>query len=337
MLIYFSYRKVMNKSWTTEELEILKTNYPVGGKHLCKTFLPNRSLVAIWQTSRKLDLDYKYKHLQTWSVKDFDFLKENYSTKGTRYCANYLNRSVKSVVARANQLGLVLTGDFHFGKLRDFSEIFNLNNPKVVYLLGLIWADGYVGKTIVVSIISDDMDQILDRLDIHNLLIGCSVQYRKPQRQNWKPQTTLTFGNSEIISFLKENGYTKGRHNEPKILELIPKHLQHYWFRGLLDGDGSYVVAKNGKCCISLTGDSNSTYKYMQDLCAELDIIMPCSCRINKNGSKYTRVTTKNLYDAQLFCNYIYPEWDGLGLDRKYFKAQKIVSQYQKAPAQYKR
>jgi hypothetical protein len=316
----------MQLAWNSEEDTILQTNYPIGGKELCKTFLPHRSLVAIWQRSRKLSLEYKFVRLRSWTKEHINFLIENYSTKGGKYCADVLNRPLHLIRHKANIMGLTLEGDFHISNKRDFSEIFNLNNPKIVYLLGLIWADGNISTTVSISMISEDLDQILESLDICDLLIGCSIR-KHQQRENWKPQTALLFGNKNILNFLKENGYTVGRFGEPKILELIPKELHHYWFRGLMDGDGSYMINKNKDYAISLTGHSNSTYFYIQNLCQELNIKPHISCRENKSGSRFSRVTILKLEDIKKFINFIYPNnINELGLDRKFNKCLELLN-----------
>lgn len=317
----------MQLAWNSEEDIILQTNYPIGGKELCKTFLPHRSLVAIWQRSRKLNLEYKFVRLRSWTKEHINFLVENYSTKGGKYCADVLDRPLHLIRHKANILGLKLEGDFHNSDKRDFSEIFNLNSPKIVYLLGLIWADGSLHNSINLSMVSEDLDEILQKLDINNLLLGCSIKTRQ-QRENWKPQTTLLFGNKEIINFLKENGYTVGRFGEPKILELIPKKLHYYWFRGLMDGDGCYYVStKNRDYTISLAGQSKSTYFYIQNLCQELNIKAHITCGQNKSGSKYSRVTIQSLEDIKKFINFIYPNnINELGLDRKFNKCLELLT-----------
>jgi hypothetical protein len=261
----------------------------------------------------------------TWTEKEINFLLENYSNSGAKYCANFLNRTSIIITKKANRLGLKQQ-DIYNGNKRDFSQIFNLTNPKIVYLLGLIWADGNVHNSVSISMVSEDLDQILESLDITNLLIGCSIR-KHQQRENWKPQTTLLFGTKEIINFLKENGYTKNRLEEPKILELIPKELHYYWFRGLMDGDGSFNSSR--KPCISLTGNSNSTYKYIQNLLhSNLNVLYRIQCRTNKSGSRYSRVSVTGFINTKLLVNYLYKDWEinPIGLNRKRYKALEILN-----------
>lgn len=318
--------------WSFEEIEILKKYYPLGGKQLCKQYLPNRTLVAIWQTAtaRKLNLDYQYKNLKSWTAHEIEFLKKHYSTKGAAWCATKLNLEPKLVRTKANKLGLTIEsnyratpqGDFVY---RDFSNIFDLTNPKIIYLLGFIWADGHIGKSVIISNISEDLDEIIDKLNLENLLPGVSIKQRQPQRKEWKPQTTITFGNKEILAFLIKNNYTKSRLNEPIILERIPKELRHYWFRGYLDGDGCVYVPKTHKtACLSFTGHYDSTYKFLEKLGESFQVTPRVNYRVAKNGSKFSRVIFDTLKRVLPILDYIYQDWAicNLGLNRKYEKYQ---------------
>ena len=47
--------------------------------------------------------------MSTWSAEELKFLKENYSDKGGRFCADHLNRTIKSVSDKARRSGLSVT------------------------------------------------------------------------------------------------------------------------------------------------------------------------------------------------------------------------------------
>lgn len=316
-------------TWTQEEFDILKTYYPLGGKVLAKQHLPNRSLVSVWQTAKKLGLDYQYKNLKTWTKEESEFLKQNYSSKGAEYCSQVLNKSSSKVRARANNFGLILDKPFRVDKekvlvYRDFNNIFDLNNPKILYLLGFIWADGYIGKTVTISNVSKDLDEIIEKIDLVKLLLGVSIKYRQPQRNGWQPQTAITFGNKEVIQFLVDNNYTKSRLNEPIILDKISEHLKHYWFRGYLDGDGCiyYIASNKAQCYLSFSGNSHSTYQFLQDLGQQFSVVPSIKCRKSRINSTYARVTFEGIKRALPILDYIYQGWDefNLGLERKYQK-----------------
>ena len=63
-------------------------------------------------------------------------------------------------------------------------------------------------------------------------------------RYNIKNKNRLDFRivNRFLYNFLKENDYhIKSGASASKILLKIPEHLQHYWWRGFIDGDGCFV------------------------------------------------------------------------------------------------
>lgn len=327
----------VDNAWSTEEINLLKFYYPQGGKHLCKQYLPNRSLIAILQASKKFQLDYKYKNKKTWFKKDEDFLEAHYSTKGAAWCSKQLNRNVLAVRTQANRLGLTLVEDCIIKQnkhtlesnaiIRDFSNIYDLTNPKIVYLLGLLWADGCVSKSIIISNVSEDLDEIINKLDLINLLPGVSIKYRQPQRNGWKPQTTVTFGNKYIVNWFRQNGYNKSRLTEPFILDNIPENLIPLWIRGLMDGDGCYVISSK-KPSIGLAGYCETTYNFLTKILNKLSISYRAFCPLPTKNSKSSRVVVAGIDNCKKFVNFVYQDWElnQLGLERKYNKATSMLA-----------
>lgn len=322
--------------WNEAELNVLKQYYEVGGSSLCEHYLPNRTRIAIAKQAKKLNLDYKYKRLRTWTPEELEFLKEYYPIKGSKYCAFKLNKTQNAILHRAVKLGLQINEEYVVKSwlknveakavYRNYSAIYDFTNPKIVYLLGFIWADGCVSKSVTISNVAEDMSEIITKIDLPNLMPGININYRKMPNENWKDQITVNFGNKQIIQFFKDNNYLPYRPLEPIILEKIPKHLRHYWFRGYLDGDGCIHIQGN-KYTFSFTAHANSTFYFLQELFKSLYIhSYSIVCRHNPSGSRFSRATISSKYQIKRLLEYIYKDWDGIGLDRKYNKALEVLS-----------
>jgi hypothetical protein len=311
--------------WTEEELDIIRNYFPIRGKKLCKQYLPDRSEECILGKAFDLKVDYHFKLLKTWTPEEIEFLKENYSTKGSKYCSEILDKDRRNIRAKAIEYNLKADKkSFYINRqgnyiYRDFSKLTDFSDPKIVYLLGLLWADGYVGKTsISISNVSEDMNEIITKLNIEDLFPGVSINEQQPQRFNWKPQTKVCFYDKALANKFKVYKYIPQRLEEPVILEYIPLNLLRYWIRGFLDGDG--CIHKKSYNVI-FTGHSLSTYYFLEKICKHLGISYKSFCGTKKHGGKFSdfQIRTKN--DCIKFLEFVYKDWDNIGLDRKYQRA----------------
>jgi hypothetical protein len=262
-----------------------------------------------------------------WSEKDIEFLKENYPRKGKDFCSKVLGRSGSSVFKKANRLGITVDKDVKSinNKVAQIkhqndrsNDDFNVNieqfisikKPEIAYLLGFLWADGYITRNeIRLEIVKKDMTDIKKVLDS----IG-TWTYSDRQRKNWQVVTRATTSNKKLMLFLKENDYDKKSYvSADKILSKIPDELKHYWFRGLIDGDGNIYPPKKR---ISISGSYDQNWFFIIDLCSMMD----ANCNIYKidkiNKSSVIEINGTN---GCKFGEFIY---SGLifGLSRKYKK-----------------
>lgn len=201
----------------------------------------------------------------------------------------------------------------------DTEQFIDVKTPEVAYLLGLIWADGCVvcvpethryviqiTNTLTDALIFNDIAQKTGKWNFNTY----------GQRGSRKPIGVLSTSNKELVEFLIDNDYkSKSWESADKILSHIPEDIKHYWFRGLLDGDG----------CLSNGVDIASSYKqdwgFMIKLCNKLQIEYQLHQRINnKNGYKFSSFNIQKIKFADRFCNYIYQNYekDKIGLERKY-------------------
>ncbi len=212
----------------------------------------------------------------------------------------------------------------------DLQKIISLSNPNGLYLLGWLWADGSVFRNskyrrISLEIVKDDMDAIYNYI---NPLYSNKLPIYNRQRKNRKLQSSLYISSIELYDFLVKYDYLNKNHVSPdKLLKKIPKHLQHYWFLGLFDGDGCFYYNGKHYCKqMSIASSHDQDWYYCENLFNLLNIKKyNVSRRIQgKNRSSTIRISNKR--DIELFGNYIYKDNNFTGLDRKYKKFQQIIS-----------
>jgi hypothetical protein len=87
--------------WSKQELSLLKENFHKGRTEV-QNLLENRNWTAIKQKAIQL----KLANPRFWTKEECDFLIENYSQKGAKFCAERLNKNSKTVSKKANKLGL---------------------------------------------------------------------------------------------------------------------------------------------------------------------------------------------------------------------------------------
>lgn len=268
------------------------------------------------------------------------FLINNYSKIGAEECSKKLNILVKRIKTKVFKLKLILNKEVRSRlsaesrKPKDYNDyninpnqFLNISSPEVAYILGLLWADGYIKNDkkrsrIEISGIEEDLKEIkwiFDKIGKWN--------YYNLFRKNRKKQLLIQTNNRPIATFLEKNDYqAKSGKSADKILALIPNNLKHYWFRGLIDGDGCfYFNSKQYLTQFSVAGPYNQDWTYLELLCQQLNIKYVIKRkkqlqqkRINK--SSILRITNRR--DIIKFANFIYYNYpkDKMGLSRKYNK-----------------
>lgn len=279
----------------------------------------------------------KNRETKNWTKKEIDFLLENYPTNGTKYCAEKLERSRSSIQKRCFRLNLLIdsntktlickTTQLRYQNNRtdeDFKinikQFITIENPHVAYILGYLWADGYIVRDeIRLELIRTDLDYIKPILES----IG-SWNYYYRHRKGRSESGRAVVSNKRLVQFLIECDYHKKSHvSAKKILSYIPEQLKHYFFRGLIDGDGCISVSdKKCKGVVSVAGSYKQDWSYITDKCEELSIPYYIY-RYNKNVHKHSCIEI-NYSNAKIFCDYIY-QGEQFGLQRKYKKYLNLV------------
>lgn len=269
-----------------------------------------------------------------WTKEKILFLQKYYSTHGANWCGKKLDFSPKQTQHKARELQLKLTkagrtyvavNRIHLPKPNHLLKV----NPEkfmtpqikeVVYLLGFIWGDGYLNHHhygIWSEFLEEDFTQLKD---IFLKTGDWNVNFRT--RTGCRPVVMVHTHSKVFYEFLQSMDYKIKTGCSPhKILHLIPENLHPYWFRGFSDADGCfYFNSKQYIRQFSIGGTYNQDWQFMIDLSKKLGILkFDIGQSKTKNGnSSHFRYTSKST--VVTFGDYIYKNYDGMGLKRKYDK-----------------
>ena len=146
----------MGRKWEEVEINFLKNNYSNQGIDYCLRELENRTKISIQNRCSILNLKLSEELSSKWARMEDDFLKNNYSEQGVDYCLSELkNRTRISIQNRCTVLKLKLSDKFrtkinkisrkkstHY--LVDHLQFINITKEEISYILGFIWADGFI-------------------------------------------------------------------------------------------------------------------------------------------------------------------------------------------------
>lgn len=275
-----------------------------------------------------------------------EFIRANYKTLGVKGTAERTGLHKATISKIVGKLGLRLNKDEVTQILRkaahkpDHERRVNPDTFKQVksgaaaYILGLIWADGgiclHVTPKISLTQAKDDMVDIIPALQKTGDWRFHDVKRYKGHHKSVQRAITT---NRPFGEYLVQHGYaSKSVQSASSIIDTIPIDLQHYFFRGLFDGDGHLRVKqmKTGynQVGLSISSHFKQDWSYMIRLCEQLGIDYLIVRGIDKQESiKGTHQRNSSFRicrhrDIETFLSYIYQGWehDGFGLKRKWLK-----------------
>ena len=220
----------------------------------------------------------------------------------------------------------------------EIGQYTKVKSKEIAYLLGFIWADGYVSiknkhYCTGMGIQREDFDSYIKPL----LKIGnWRMLYHKQEKR--KEQGRARWYCKDLALYLKSVGYCSKNENAYNILNVIPEKLVPYWFRGLFDGDGCvYVNRKKRGFGADITGPYDQQWNYVEDLYNKLKVSYSIRRTIHKTG-KTSHIRIRKQSDIITFLNYIYKDFekDGIGFQRKYDKFLEIKNHYIPPSSKYK-
>lgn len=261
--------------------------------------------------------------------KQIKFLKKNYAEKGATECAKILKLDVKIVYKNAYALGLKVSPE-RWSKAQSerslktnypsIDKFLKLNNPKMVYLMGLMWADGYLHDTknrFELTILKSDFNEIINIIKD----LGDWIIYER-NRKDRKASITVGCYSKQICDLMREYGFADKSIHSPLFLNRIPEDLIHYFFRGLIDGDGCFYISPDKKCRqFYLAGSYDQEWNYFTNFLKEFNIKYKIKQKIQRKTQKYSVVFLSGKALVKLG-EIIYKNFnnDNIGFARKFSK-----------------
>jgi len=214
----------------------------------------------------------------------------------------------------------------------DATAFQSVTTAGVAYILGLLWADGHLPRK---------HNQIGIEMDTKDLLVVKPLfdhlgQWSYNQRTRKGRSHTISAlytSNPLIATLLKSLDYCDKSTAAPtKVLAHIPATLHRFFWRGFIDGDGCFY--KHGHTCqLILAGSYSQDWTAHERWLTDMGVRFKVKRRLSPKGnSSIVRVTS--LVDITHLIHWLYEgfENDGIGLPRKYAKAQEIAQQCRQRP-----
>lgn len=332
----------LNKcKWTQKEISLVKRHYLSKTKDEMLILLPNRTWDAIKTTASKK----KITKLKKWTKQEVDFLKKNYKKHPTKWCAKQIGKNVGTVRQKAITLNLHTYR--HALSINEIKNVYvdsflNVKVPEVAYVLGFLWADGYIsngGKYVSLNIVKKDLNKIKKLFSYIGRWIFSNKKVSTKDGVKRKSQKTAYICNEQFHSFLTENDYLKKSILSPcKIFSKIPAQIKRYFIRGMVDGDGCFYVSKNGRTRqFKLAGTFEQDWSLIEKLFIENNITYKVerNTQINKINNKLNKSSVVRVWKRESIINLsklLYGDnlYFDFGLKRKYDKCMDILLTYNK-------
>lgn len=132
----------------------------------------------------------------------------------------------------------------------DESYFDKIDSQEKAYILGFLYADGYVGdentNNIVVSVAEQDVD-VLEKI-VENIKFTGELRVRNSYKSSYKTSQRhfiLNFSSKQMAYSLRELGFNYIKRNRASQLPNIEDFLIRHFIRGFFDGDGSFSFSIN--------------------------------------------------------------------------------------------
>lgn len=214
----------------------------------------------------------------------------------------------------------------------DFFDVIDLEIK--AYLLGFLYADGYIAADGRIGILLAEDDKEIVEL-IHKYIAPNSViQHLNYQNLKRKPQVKIRFKSEKLYNRLVEFGFTTDKtHHDVRILEKIPEPFKKDFIRGYTDGDGNVRCSKvKGQRWRKLSvGWCNGVPAILQEL---QEYFKGHEGQLKQHKSWYTLVYEKKR-DIEPIVKHLYTNCE-FYLTRKYRNAINIIDYCNNTELTYK-
>ena len=196
----------------------------------------------------------------------------------------------------------------------------NIDSEEKAYILGLLYADGYINKTgFGITLVETDVD-ILEKLSI--IFYDKLVLNYKPERILYskyisKPQYRLEIFSKKMKNDLIKLGCVPVKTFKIELPHFNDENMYRHFIRGYFDGDGCICIPTKHPENITITITSNIQFcnQLSKLVINKLNINMKSYVRFSNVGGN--RLTGKN--QVKTFLEWIYDD-ASIYLERKYLK-----------------
>ncbi len=212
-----------------------------------------------------------------------------------------------------------------------FNQGFTNITDEEAYILGFLWADGYLNGTDIKSnlqceIIYDDFKAIAKTFDKTG---DWSRHFRKASNKNGvnrQKRVCLTISDRALIRKFILFDFSKKSYLPPtRLLKLIPKNKHYLFYRGYIDGDGCFYITKKANQ-FAIASSYEQDWTHIEDLFYCLDIQKYQIKRtISKTGCKYSHIRTSSKESLIKLVKYLYKDKTNIGLKRKFNKIKHLL------------
>jgi len=241
--------------------------------------------------------------MKKFSTEESLWIKNNYRNKTILDLSLYLGRTKASISGFLNKNGL--RSGFDYSRPNSIG----LEDEKLCYLLGFIWADGFVDKKgfVDLNILSSDGQKILP---IVQYVEG--FRSRLNNRKNKKQTISFICRNKDFASLLLSLKFNEKSFCEPnKLLSSMPRKNHYLFWRGFFDGDGCIYDQKTSNTKVSKRVEISGQYNYRWIELSKLLKSLNCSfCirRIESSCGKRSLVKIWRKADVVSFGEYLYSD-----------------------------
>lgn len=243
-----------------------------------------------------------------------------------RYIANKFNVSrapVERILKNANVSFRKSGGKPIYNINQDFFSV--IDNEDKAYVLGFLYADGYVVNTKrkheIKLFLTEKDKEILERIK-QVLCFDKPIYYKPPSKSSYstKGQYGLHIVNKKMVHDLLSVGW-ENRDSFPN----IPQDLQHHFIRGLFDGDGciSFSNKNNRFDCEFYIMGTPQILEDIKEILEKEDIVMSDAKHV-KGGIYKIRISGRN--NIKKVYSYLYRDAT-IYLKRKYNKFLAVLPQ----------
>lgn len=235
-----------------------------------------------------------------------------YKSKTIKEIANDLQFSERSI-SRVLQEEFINTRlkNRYIIKNKDYFD--NIDTEFKAYILGFIYADGYVGEhnDFCISLTDkyEDNYKILQKLKSE---LGTDLQIKHSVDKDGNGKFTFKFSDKNIVTQLNRLGVFPCKSLKMSNLPNIPQKMFKHFIRGYFDGDGSIYTYydsydKRNRHCMEILGTFDFLSKLQNVIENDCQIKMPKLHNVNRVHN-LSRISCKGVKKLLIIREYLYKD-----------------------------